>query len=138
MDETTREKRLRVSLVTVGLLFFTIYPLGVIWPSGWQWHDGHGQYYLQMICAIYAVLGAFLVAAARNPSQHRSLISFTIWSSVVHAGVMAVQALYDGHETGHLIGDVPALLLIAAVLWRLYPEKQVRPGNAWGWRHPAD
>jgi hypothetical protein len=32
---------------------------------------------------------------------------------------MAAQAISDGHERGHLIGDVPALLLVAAVLWYL-------------------
>jgi hypothetical protein len=69
-----------------------------------------------MICGVYAVLGAYLIAAARNPSEHRSLISFTVWSSIVHAGIMAVQSTYDGHEVGHLVGDVPALLLVAAVL----------------------
>jgi hypothetical protein len=37
---------------------------------------------------------------------------------------MAAQATYDGHEIGHLVGDVPALLLVAAVLWYLSPEKQ--------------
>jgi hypothetical protein len=77
-----------------------------------------------MICGIYAVLGAFLIAAARNPSEHRSLISFTVWSSVVHAGIMAAQATYDGHEIGHLIGDVPALLLVAIVLWYLSSARQ--------------
>ncbi len=81
-------------------------------------------YYLQMICGVYAVLGAFLIAAARNPSEHRSLISFTIWSSVVHAGIMAAQAFGDGHEHGHLLGDVPALLLVAGVLWFLSPGKE--------------
>jgi Family of unknown function (DUF6632) len=35
---------------------------------------------------------------------------------------MAVQALYDGREHGHLVGDAPALLLIAAVLWFLSPK----------------
>ena len=115
MDDITREKLLKIALVTFGAIFFTIYPLSLIWPSGWQWHSGHGQYYLQMICGIYAVLGVYLIAAARNPSEHRSLISFTVWSSIVHAGIMAVQATYDGHEIGHLVGDVPALLLVAAV-----------------------
>ena len=104
MDDRTREKLLKIALVTFGAIFFTIYPLGLIWPSGWLWHGGHGQYYLQMICGIYAVLGAYLIAAARNPSEHRSLISFTIWSSVVHAGIMAAQAISDGHEAGHLVG----------------------------------
>jgi Family of unknown function (DUF6632) len=94
MDDRMREKLLKVALITFGVIFFTIYPLGLVWPSGWLWHGGHGQYYLQMICGIYAVLGAYLIAAARNPSEHRSLISFTVWSSVVHAGIMATQAMF--------------------------------------------
>jgi FtsH-binding integral membrane protein len=119
MDDITREKYLKIALVAIGIICFTIYPLGMLWPSGWLWHGGHGQYYLQMICGIYVVLGVFLIAAARNPSENRSLISFTIWSSIVHAAIMATQAVYDGAETGHLVGDVPALLLIAGVLWYL-------------------
>ena len=110
MDDVTREKLLKIALVAFGAIFFTIYPLGLIWPSGWQWHGGHGQYYLQMISGIYAVLGAYLIVAARNPSEHRSLISFAIWSSIAHAGIMGLQAVNDGHERGHLVGDVPALL----------------------------
>jgi drug/metabolite transporter (DMT)-like permease len=69
-----------------------------------------------MICAIYAVLGVYLIVASRHPDRHRSLISFAVWSSAVHAGVMAVQAMGDGHEMGHMIGDVPALFLVAIVL----------------------
>jgi hypothetical protein len=130
MDNSTREKLLKLALIAIGVIFFTIYPLGFIWPSGWQWHGGHGQYYLQMICGVYAVLGAFLIAAARNPSEHRSLISFTVWSSVVHAGIMAAQAIYDGHETSHLVGDVPALLLVAGVLWYLSPASRLRAVTA--------
>jgi hypothetical protein len=74
-----------------------------------------------MIIAIYATLGVFLLIASRNPAQHKSLIWFTVWSSVVHAGVMGAQALSDDAERGHLIGDVPALLLIAIVLGVLTP-----------------
>lgn len=123
MTAETRETYLKMALVAFGAIFFLIYPMGMIWPSGWVWHGGEGQYYLQMICGVYAVLGAFLIAAARNPAAHRSLISFTIWSSIVHAAIMAAQALGDGHETGHLIGDVPALLLVAAILWFLSPQR---------------
>ena len=130
MDDVTREKLLKIALVAVGATFFTIYPLSLIWPSGWQWHAGHGQYYFQMICGVYAVLGAYLIAAARNPSENRSLISFAIWSNIVHAGIMAAQATYDGNEIGHLAGDVPALLLVAAVLWFLSPEKKLRVASA--------
>jgi hypothetical protein len=132
MNDSTREMLLKTALMAFGAIFFLIYPLGLVWPSGWLWHGGEGKYYLQMICGVYAVLGAFLIAAAREPLEHRSLISFTVWSSVVHAAIMAAQSIHDGHETGHLIGDVPALLLVAAVLWFLSPAKQrgVRHGIA--------
>ena len=106
-----RERYLKLALVVSGIAFLLIYPLGLVWPSGWVWHGGEGSYYLQMISGVYAVLGIFLIAAARNPAQNRSLISFTIWSSVAHAAIMAVQALYDGHEHSHLVGDVPARLI---------------------------
>ena len=122
MSDDTREKYLKIALVVFGAVFLLVYPLGMIWPAGWVWHGGEGSYYLQMICGIYAVLGIYLIAAARNPAANRSLISFTIWSSVVHAAIMAVQALYDKGEHGHLVGDVPALLLVAIVLWVLSPK----------------
>jgi hypothetical protein len=63
-----------------------------------------------MIVGVYATLGVFLLLASRNPEQHRSLIWFTVWSSVVHAAIMAVQSIVDTGERGHLIADVPALL----------------------------
>jgi hypothetical protein len=93
-------------------------------------HGGQGKYYLLMICGVYAVLGVYLILAARSPLENRSLISFTIWANVVHSGIMAVEAIYDEHERGHLVGDVPALLFVAAVLWFLSPAKQERPGPA--------
>jgi len=38
---------------------------------------------------------------------------------------MAAQALGDGSEHGHLLGDVPALLIIAIVLAVLMPKGKV-------------
>jgi hypothetical protein len=43
---------------------------------------------------------------------------------------MAAQAIHDGQETGHLIGDVPALLLVAGVLWYLSPAQRVRDAGS--------
>ena len=125
MNNEIRERYLKLALVVSGIAFLLIYPLGLVWPSGWVWHGGEGNYYLQMISGVYLVLGIFLIVAAWNPAENRSLISFTIWSSVVHAAIMAVQALYDGREHGHLVGDVPALLLVAFVLWFLSPTNKV-------------
>ena len=130
MNDSTRETLLKSALALFGVIFLLVYPLGLVWPSGWVWHGGQGKYYLQMICGIYAVLGVFLINAARDPSEHRSLIWFTIWSSVAHALIMAGQSLSDAHEMGHLLGDVPALLLVAVVLWFLLPSKQARPVGA--------
>ena len=107
---------LRVALAVVGAIFVIgIYPLTKLWPSGWAW--GHGtSHYLAMIIGFYATLGVFLLLATRDPLANRSLIWFTVVSSVVHAAIMAVQALSDADERGHLLGDVPALLIVAAVL----------------------
>jgi hypothetical protein len=76
-----------------------------------------------MIMGVYATLGVFLIMASRNPLENRSLILFTIWSSFVHAGVMAQQALTGEHQIGHLYGDVPALFIIGGVLAYLLPKR---------------
>lgn len=107
---------LRIALIAVGLIFtFGIYPLSVVWPSGWTWGHGH-SHYLMMIVGVYATLGVFLLLASRDPQANSSLIWFTVWSSVVHGAIMAVQSFTDPMETGHLIADVPALFIVAVVL----------------------
>lgn len=122
MTEAARIKYLRVALVLVGLIFtFGIYPLTIVWPSGWSWHMGPSDY-LQMILGIYATLGVFLLVASRNPLAHLSLIWFTVWSSVVHGVIMAVQAIGNPAHMGHLWGDVPALIVVAAALALLTPR----------------
>ncbi len=74
-----------------------------------------------MFLGVYANLGVVLLIASRNPLRHRSLIWFTVWSSLVHGGIMAVQAMKMPAEHGHLLGDVPALILVAVVLAILTP-----------------
>jgi len=123
MDDAKRIQLLKYALILVGIIFiFVVYPLTIIWPAGWQWHGGEGTYYLQMILGVYATLGIFLFLASKNPLQHLSLIWFTVWSSVVHAGIMGVQAIMDESERGHLIGDVPAMLIVAILLAVLTPR----------------
>jgi hypothetical protein len=75
-----------------------------------------------MILGIYATLGVFLLVASRNPLAHLSLIWFTVWSSVVHGGIMAVQSVANPEHMGHLWGDVLALFVVAAVLAVLTPR----------------
>ncbi len=124
MTAETREKYLRVALVVVGLIFiFGIFTLMKVWPSGWGWEPRQHEYE-QMILGVYATLGVFLLMASRNPKKHLSLIWFTIWSSVVHGGIMAVQAWVDVAERPNLLGDVPALFIVAIVLAVLMPKTE--------------
>jgi hypothetical protein len=125
MSDSNRTLALRIALVATGVIFiFGIYPLSVVWPSGWTWGHGH-SHYLMMILGIYATLGVFLLLAARDPLAHLDIIWFTVWSSVVHAAIMVLQSFGDEAEHGHLIGDVPALLIVAIALAALAPRKQV-------------
>lgn len=124
MTQTNRTKYLRIALMAVGLIFtFALWPLTIVWPSGWSWHAEGRSYYLEMILALYATLGVFLMLAARNPTAHLSLIWFVVWSSIVHGGVMAVQSFQGHHNMGHLWGDVLALFAVAAVLALLTPRE---------------
>jgi hypothetical protein len=116
-----RKQMLRFALIAFGIAFLLIYPLMLLWPSGWTWEPNQHEYE-QMMVGIYATLGIFLLWASRNPEAHLSLIWFTVWSSLVHGGIMFVQAIVDPAERGHLPGDVAALLLVAIVLAILTPR----------------
>jgi hypothetical protein len=120
---TDRLRYLRFALILVGLIFiFGVYPLMMsLWPSGWRWSPNQPQYE-QMILGVYATLGVFLLIASRNPLRHISLIWFTVFSSLVHAGIMTVQAVQMPAEHGHLFGDVPALYFVAVLLAVLTPR----------------
>jgi hypothetical protein len=130
MNAANRLKYLRIALWVFGLVFiFGIWPLTQIWPSGWSWHAEGRSYYLEMIMGLYATLGVFLILAARNPLKNLSLIWFTVWSSVVHGGIMAVQSFDGLHTMGHLYGDVLALFVVAAVLAFLTPRTHAVAGS---------
>ena len=123
MSETDRVRYLRVALLVGGVIFIVgIYPLTVLWPSGWSWHAEGRSAYQEMILGVYATLGVFLIIASRDPLAHRSLIWFTVWSSVVHGGIMGVQSIVYPHSIGHLWGDVLALFVVALVLALLTPR----------------
>ena len=124
MTEADRIKYLRIVLVLVGLTFiFGVWPLTILWPSGWSWHAEGRSEYQEMILGIYATLGVFLLIASRNPMAHRSLIWFTVWSSIVHGAIMAVQSIASPQHVGHLWGDVPALIVVAVALAVLTPRQ---------------
>ena len=104
-----RERALKVVLGSVGLVFTAaFYPLLAMRLDDQA---------LRMMLSVYATLGIFLLLAVRNPSEHRSLIAFTAWSSFAHAGTMAVQVYYhliartEGY--GALVLGIVGVLLLA-------------------------
>ena len=109
-----RERVLQVLLVIVGLLCVAgIYPLTGALRAGVASAISRQD---QMILSIYIVLGVFLLLAARKPSEHRSLILFTGWSTVAHDSVMIVQGLQRHDLRGDLIGFSVAMLIGIALV----------------------
>lgn len=123
MSEEKKSQLLKIALIVFGVIFITgMYVLMMVWPSGWAWTPRQPEYE-QMMMSVYATLGVFLIRAAKDPLANASLIWFTVWSSIAHGAIMLVQALKDETERGHLLGDIPALFIVALVLWYLMPSK---------------
>src|SRR3954462_8587659 len=116
------------ALICFGTAFCLLYPLSIVWPSGWSWHDGPPEVsdYFLMIVGVYATLGIFMIRAAKDPAANASLIWFVVWSSVVHAVIMAWESMRNPMMQGHLIGDVPILLVVAVVLGLLMSRAGTR------------
>lgn len=114
-----RERALKILLALVGLFFVAgIYPLITSLMQRKQ-----SDYPDQMMLAIYATLGVFLLLAIRNPAANRSLIAFTGWSSLAHAAVMAVQSLQLGNERTEL-PPLGVIGVICLILIALTPTRQ--------------
>src|SRR2546429_4765534 len=83
-----QERVLQVVLVVLGLgtVGANVYPLVTSFMAGLRPTGGTTA---PMFYTIFATLGVFLVLAARNPSPHRSLISYAVWSRFAHTAGMA-------------------------------------------------
>jgi len=116
MADTARIRYLRIALQAVGVIFIA----------------GIYSFVVQMILGVYATLGMFLLIASRNPLAN--LESYLVHGVVqlAHAGIMAAQALANPEQIGHLWGDVPALLVVAAVLAFLTPRGTIATALAVG------
>jgi hypothetical protein len=114
-----RERALKTALLLVGLLFTAaIYPVTMI-----LWQKDQPSYETAMGLSLYVTLGILLLIAVRNPSAHRSLIAFAIWSSFAHAAVMTVMVFRDVRARG----EWPPVVLLAVIgiaLMALSPAKQ--------------
>ena len=113
-----REKALKIVMVVVGL-FFTATVIRVVQVL-WQSSRADAE---PMLFSLYFTLGILLLLAARNPSEHRSLIAFTAWSSLAHASVMFIQSFRDAAERIHLGSGTVVFAVIGMALLALAPAK---------------
>jgi hypothetical protein len=110
-----RQLALKIVLALVGILFLALaYPLAIFMRRDPA---------TSMMFSLYVTLGVFLLLAIRNPSESRSLIAFTAWSSFAHAAIMGTQACRNMVARGELIG-VAVLVVIGVALIALAPAKQ--------------
>ena len=110
-----RQLALKIVLALVGILFLALaYPLAIFMRRDPA---------TSMMFSLYVTLGVFLLLAIRDPSESRSLIAFTAWSSFAHAAIMGTQACRNMVARGELIG-VAVLVVIGVALIALAPAKQ--------------
>ena len=99
-----------------GLAFIFIIPIMKLdLFGGWAWSPAQWEYEL-MIQGIYMTLGIMMIISAKNPIKNSMFIWFVVWSSVVHAVIMAYQAAIAADEMGHFVGDIPVLIILALLL----------------------
>ena len=62
----------------------------------------------------------------KEPVKHHMFVWFVVWSSIVHGGIMAYQAIIDDHEMGHFLGDIPALFILAILAGYTLRKEQAK------------
>ena len=122
-----RERALKILLALSGLSCLAgLYPLIGALRDGTATTINRQD---QMILGIYISLGVFLLIAARNPPQHRSLILFAGWSTLAHDGVMIVQGIQYHDLRNDLLGFA-IIAVIGLALIALTPAKQAQSSAA--------
>ena len=118
-------RRLSIFMIVLGAGLILLLPFAFdVWPAGFRWGHPHGHpAYERMIIAIYMSLGVCLILAARDPLRNAILIDFTILSSVAHGAVMTYDSFAMEGELTHMVGDVPLLFALAAVLVVWHPRR---------------
>ena len=132
MESSARMMRL------VAWLTLAAIPLGIlIFPAGFLWgshpespHHPPFSPYLFMLGAMYVAWAVLMIRGAADPLANRAIVDYGILANLLHALVMAVEAVVYPHEMQHMWGDVPLLFGLCAVLWYWHPARQVPRAEA--------
>jgi len=122
-EMSKRDRAQQVVLVVLGLgtIVTNVYALVTFFQAGLRPNEGTAA---PMFWAILAMLGVFLVLAARNPSAYRSLIAYAAWSSVAHTAIMALMAMQLPTRRGELLVGAAVAGLGAVLLFVFAPRKE--------------
>ena len=77
-----------VGLVNVAVIYFLYMDLR---HSSWLLQGKNESE--PMFLSFFIPVGAFLLMAARRPSEHRSMIALAAWWNISHGVVMAIQTV---------------------------------------------
>jgi hypothetical protein len=78
-----------------------------------------------MFLTFFVALGFFLLLAARNPLEYRTLIVFAAWHSFAHSAVMVIQTIEAySHGIHRDFKDVVVTAIIGVVLLVLVPSNR--------------
>ena len=133
-----RERLTQVVLALVGFLYLAwTYPLFDSLRE-FSWLRTH-QDAFPMFMSVNSVLGVFLLRAVKQPARHRSLIAFGAWSTLAHAGTMAIMSSEAWSQGVHrkdspqdivIIGVIGLLLLLTLPTTESAPARTERPQSA--------
>ncbi|MBS1842034.1 MAG: hypothetical protein JSS69_01870 [Acidobacteria bacterium] len=120
-----RERLTQIVLVIVGLLNLAqIYFLYLDLRHSFWLLQGKSEVH-PMFLSFFIPVGVFLLLAARNPSEHRSMIALAAWWHIFHGAVMAIQTAEAWiHGVHRNFADVVLFIVIGSVLLALLPAKR--------------
>jgi FtsH-binding integral membrane protein len=115
----SRERARTVVLALVGLLIFVFAIIPVVESILHAPRCTAGP----MLNSVLATLGIFVLLAARNPSAHRSLILFAVWSSFAHAAIMLVTSFQVPAQRAVLLASAAVTALAGVLLMICVPSR---------------
>jgi hypothetical protein len=114
-----RERARTIGLALVGLLIFVFAIIPVVQSMLQAPRCTAGP----MLNSVLATLGVFVILAARNPSAHRSLIQFAVWSSFAHAAIMLLMSFQVPAQRGVLLFSAAVTALSGVLLMICVPSR---------------
>jgi drug/metabolite transporter (DMT)-like permease len=119
-----KQRALQIFLAVLGILFLALlYPLYTDLHRAKWLLEMHNETE-PMFLSFFIALGPFLLIAARDPPEHRTLILFTAWWNLAHAAVMAVETVQAwNHGVHRNFADLVIVAVIGLVLLVLAPKR---------------